>query len=108
LVKVATFNINNINKRLDNLLAWLAKAEPDEFDRHEEERTRRIILRGFSVGKSRVLPDLSQVIEAMRERGSREPGSITMKTSRGKRTTIVLGEDLLAAMDAQKELTLLG
>jgi exodeoxyribonuclease-3 len=25
---VATFNINNINKRLDNLLAWLAKAEP--------------------------------------------------------------------------------
>src|SRR5208282_6030215 len=29
LVKVATFNINNINKRLDNLLAWLAKAQPD-------------------------------------------------------------------------------
>jgi exodeoxyribonuclease-3 len=29
LVKVATFNINNINKRLDNLLGWLAKAEPD-------------------------------------------------------------------------------
>jgi exodeoxyribonuclease-3 len=28
-VKVATFNINNINKRLGNLLAWLAKAEPD-------------------------------------------------------------------------------
>jgi exodeoxyribonuclease-3 len=26
-VKVATFNINNINKRLDDLLAWLAKAE---------------------------------------------------------------------------------
>src|SRR5262249_1725441 len=29
LVKVATFNINNINKRLDNLLAWLAKEKPD-------------------------------------------------------------------------------
>ena len=28
-MKLATFNINNINKRLDNLLAWLAKAEPD-------------------------------------------------------------------------------
>jgi exodeoxyribonuclease-3 len=28
-LKVATFNINNINKRLDNLLAWLAKSEPD-------------------------------------------------------------------------------
>src|ERR1700732_46449 len=29
LVRIATFNINNINQRLDNLLAWLAKAEPD-------------------------------------------------------------------------------
>lgn len=28
-MRVATFNINNIDKRLDNLLAWLAKAEPD-------------------------------------------------------------------------------
>jgi len=28
-VRVATFNINNINKRLDNLLAWLSKAQPD-------------------------------------------------------------------------------
>jgi exodeoxyribonuclease-3 len=28
-MKIATFNINNINKRLPNLLAWLATAEPD-------------------------------------------------------------------------------
>jgi exodeoxyribonuclease III len=28
-VKIATFNINNINKRLGNLLAWLARAQPD-------------------------------------------------------------------------------
>ncbi len=28
-MKFATFNTNNINKRTDNLLAWLAKAEPD-------------------------------------------------------------------------------
>ena len=28
-LKIATFNINNINKRLDNLLAWLARAQPD-------------------------------------------------------------------------------
>jgi exodeoxyribonuclease-3 len=28
-LRIATFNINNINKRLDNLLAWLAKAKPD-------------------------------------------------------------------------------
>ena len=28
-MKIVTFNINNINKRLDNLLAWLGKSEPD-------------------------------------------------------------------------------
>jgi exodeoxyribonuclease III len=28
-MKIATFNINNINKRLANLLAWLADAQPD-------------------------------------------------------------------------------
>ena len=28
-LKIVTFNINNINKRLENLVAWLAKTEPD-------------------------------------------------------------------------------
>jgi exodeoxyribonuclease III len=28
-VKLATFNINNVNKRLPNLLAWLKSATPD-------------------------------------------------------------------------------
>jgi exodeoxyribonuclease-3 len=28
-VRIATFNINNVNKRLENLLAWLAEDRPD-------------------------------------------------------------------------------
>jgi exodeoxyribonuclease-3 len=28
-LRIATFNINNVNKRLANLLAWLKRAEPD-------------------------------------------------------------------------------
>ncbi len=28
-MKIATFNINNVNKRLDNLLGWLRAAKPD-------------------------------------------------------------------------------
>ena len=28
-MRIATFNINNVNRRLPNLLAWLAAAEPD-------------------------------------------------------------------------------
>lgn len=29
IVKIATFNINNVNKRLDNLLTWLARTRTD-------------------------------------------------------------------------------
>ncbi|WP_366928818.1 hypothetical protein [Phenylobacterium sp.] len=28
-MRIATFNINNVNKRLANLLAWLAAEKPD-------------------------------------------------------------------------------
>jgi exodeoxyribonuclease III len=28
-MKIATFNINNVNKRLANLLSWLREARPD-------------------------------------------------------------------------------
>lgn len=28
-MKIVTFNINNINKRLDNLMGWLGKTQPD-------------------------------------------------------------------------------
>jgi exonuclease III len=28
-MKIASFNINNINRRLANLLGWLREAEPD-------------------------------------------------------------------------------
>lgn len=28
-MKIATFNINNVNRRLPNLLAWLETAQPD-------------------------------------------------------------------------------
>jgi len=43
-VKVATFNINNINKRLDNLLAWLSKAEPDVVSLQELKAERQAFL----------------------------------------------------------------
>ena len=28
-MKIATYNINNVNRRLTNLLAWLKRARPD-------------------------------------------------------------------------------
>jgi exodeoxyribonuclease-3 len=41
LLKIATFNINNINKRLNNLLSWLAKAEPDVVSLQELKAAQR-------------------------------------------------------------------
>jgi exodeoxyribonuclease III len=34
-VRIATFNINNVNRRLPNLLQWLAAATPDVVCRQE-------------------------------------------------------------------------
>jgi exodeoxyribonuclease-3 len=40
-MKIATFNINNINKRLENLLAWLRDARPDVACLQELKANRR-------------------------------------------------------------------
>ena len=56
-MKVATFNINNINKRLPNLLAWLSEAKPDVFRKRSRDR---LPIRGlhiaFTLAKSLVSP----------------------------------------------------
>jgi hypothetical protein len=80
--------------------AWqwckLSKTEQrEEFARYEEERTRRKLLREFSVGKSEILLDPAQVIEALQLKESQEPGSIAIQKSPGARTIIVLGQDCL-------------
>src|SRR3982074_1113509 len=40
-LKIATFNINNINKRLDNLMAWLVRAQPDVVSLQEPKGKKR-------------------------------------------------------------------
>ena len=40
-MKIATFNINNVNRRLANLLGWLAQSEPDVVCLQELKSTRR-------------------------------------------------------------------
>jgi exodeoxyribonuclease-3 len=40
-MKIATFNINNINKRLDNLLKWLDESKPDAVCLQETKTTDR-------------------------------------------------------------------
>jgi hypothetical protein len=41
-MKIATFNVNSVNKRRANLLQWLSTAQPDGLSAGAEGRTDRI------------------------------------------------------------------
>jgi len=60
-VKIATFNINNVNKRLENLLVWLADGQPDIVCLQElkaEARVRREPQYNFKKLQYRLRPEL--------------------------------------------------
>jgi hypothetical protein len=48
--------------------------------------------------------DPLRVIEALQHRENQQPGSITVRASRNSGTTVILGEDLLEAIAARKEI----
>ena len=77
--------------------------QKEEFARYEEECTRRKILREFSVGQPKVSLDSAQVIEALRREETRQPGSIMIRPSRGRRTVVIVGQDLLPLVGEHKE-----
>jgi hypothetical protein len=81
--------------------------QKEEFARYEEERFRRKLVREISVEHSDVSLDPAQVIEVLQREEARWPGFIAICTSRSRRTVVVLGQDLLAKLDAQKELNFL-
>ena len=81
--------------------------QKEEFARYEEERFRCKIVREFSVEHSNVSLDSAQIIEVLQREEARRPGFIAIRTSRSRRTVVVLGQDLIAKLDAQKEPNLL-
>ena len=63
-MKIATFNINNINKRLPNLLEWLGEALPDvvclqELKAHDTEFPRSALEKAGIEIDRKVLADLA-------------------------------------------------
>jgi len=79
----------------------------EEFARHEEERFRRKLVREISVEHSDVSLDPAHIIEVLQREEAQGPGFIAIRTSRSRRTVVVLGQDLLVKLDAQKELNFL-
>lgn len=99
--------LQNGSLRIHPAWSWCKRSkleQLEEFARHEEKRTERKILREFSPGHPSASHQLSEVVAAVQRVEARNPGSIIIiRTGRGKRTVLILGEDSLAALDAPKE-----
>ena len=86
--------------KIDRAWKWckLSKLEQKaEFARYEEERIERKILREFSHRHVNVLLNPGQVIRVLEQTETQQPGAIAIRTSRSKRTVVILGQDLLEA-----------
>lgn len=80
----------------------------EEFIRYSEERATSKIIRRC-VGKppkSEISLDSGTVLEALLNREELRSGSVLIRIIRHKRTVILVGQDLLAAINSQKELPL--
>jgi hypothetical protein len=76
----------------------------EEFIRYSEERaTSKIIRRSLlQPQKGEIRLDGGAVLEALRSREELRSGSLLVRIVRHKRTVILVGQDLLAAIDSQK------
>jgi hypothetical protein len=83
-------------------------AQLEEFIRYSEERaTSKIIRRCLGKPrKSEISLDSGTVLEALHNREELRSGSVLVRIVRHKRTVILVGQDLLAAINSQKELPL--
>ena len=80
----------------------------DKFIRYSEERaTNKVIRRSIPRPKeTKVRPDTVAILDALQRQEARQPGSVTVRIGRHKRTVILVGQDLLAEPPYQKELNL--
>ena len=79
--------------------------QKDLFDRYEEDKNERKVLREFRRSGSRVISDPKDVIAAMENCERQNPGSIVFRATGGqKHTLVLLGDDvLLPRLDLQPE-----
>lgn len=78
----------------------------DEFVRYTEERATNEVIRHCLVQrrKGEIGLDAATVLEALHRREELRSGSVLIRSVRQERTVILLGQDLLAEINSQKEL----
>ena len=77
----------------------LAQAQQlEQFIRYREERaTNKVIRRAIARPKEEKLsPDVVTVLDALQQQEARQPGSVTVRVGRHKRTVVLVGQDLFA------------
>jgi hypothetical protein len=85
---------------------WCTLSKSDQitaFAHYEEKRIEQKVLREFPAGDANLLLDPGQVIKTLEVTEAQHPGSIEIRTSRSKRTVVILGQDLLQALEIQRE-----
>jgi hypothetical protein len=77
----------------------------EQFIRYSEERaTRKVIRQSVSrPGREETSPNLSAVLESLRQQEARHPGSVIVQVGQLQRTVILIGQDLLTEPHSQRE-----
>ena len=80
----------------------------EQFIRYSEERaTNKVIRRSIPQSKEKMASlDVLAVLDALRCREARQPGSVAVRVGRHKRTVVLVGQDDVAGPPSQKELKL--
>jgi hypothetical protein len=80
----------------------------EQFVRHSEERATNKVIRQTICRSKTPEPslDVVAVLDALQRQETRQPGSVAVRVGRHKRTVVVVGQDLMAALPSQKELRL--
>jgi hypothetical protein len=87
----------------------LPRAEQlEQFIRYSEERaTNKVIRRSIARPKEeKTSLDVAAVLDALQQQEVRQPGSVTVRVGRHKRTVVLIDQDLFAEPHSQKELHL--
>ena len=79
----------------------------EQFSRSREERAiSKVIRRAIAQSKGETQPDIASLLEALQRQEQHQPGSVEVRLGMLQRTVIVLGRDMTAAKQSQKELKL--
>jgi hypothetical protein len=87
----------------------LPRAEQlEQFVRYSEESaTNKVIRQAIGQPKKKQASlDVVSILDALQHQQGQQPGSVTVRVGRHKRTVILAGQDLMAALPAQSELPL--